>query len=118
MAFAEVVADYRLRPGPARVRGSRTKAGSAERALLATKREAGEGPLADRIGRTAPRACVLIGLGIESNVRRAVRQAGREGLPFYALPFPNWPRDVGRFHDGLVEALVELREHGAIQDGD
>ena len=88
------------------------KGGRAEKLQLDEERQAGEEPLAKRIEEVHPRAFVLIGLGIESNVRRAVKRARCYERPFYALPFPNWPRDVTRFHNDLGSALVEISEQG------
>jgi len=88
---------------------------AAGKKRLAQTRKAGENPLAVRIRAAQPRALVLIGLGIERNVRRAARRAGHAQTPFYPLPFPNWQRDVDRFHNGLCAALVELRTGGALE---
>jgi hypothetical protein len=92
------------------------KAGRAGERKLHEEREAGETPLAERMSQLDPSAVVLIGLGIEANVRRASADAGCADLPFWALPFPNWPRDVTRFQEGLASALHQLRQDAVLRE--
>lgn len=90
------------------------KAGAMGRQQLRKEHKAGELPLAERIVAADPLAIILIGIGIEANVRRAVEESGCRDLPFFALPFPNWQRHVCRFHDGLTIALRELRKEAIL----
>jgi hypothetical protein len=60
--------------------------------------------LAKRMERGHPRFVVGIGLGCQRSFRRA-HAAARLDTPLEILPFPNWPREVRRYEDGLV-ALV------------
>jgi hypothetical protein len=91
------------------------RAGNAGKDKLRAERKAGETPLAERMSETDPLAVVLIGLGIEANVRRATTDAGCADLPFWGLPFPNWPRDVTRFQAGVASALLQLRHDGVLR---
>lgn len=90
------------------------KGGRAGKQQLAREHIAGERPLAERAAQADPEAIVLIGLGIEKNVRRAIAEAGCDDLPFHALPFPNRPDQVERYHDQLAAALTELRRTGVL----
>jgi hypothetical protein len=90
------------------------KIGSAGREQLVREYIAGEQPLAERMAQADPAAIVLIGLGIEKNVRRVILTAGCDGLPFYPLPFPNWPDQVERYHGQLTVALSELHDAGVL----
>lgn len=83
---------------------------------LRRAREAGVAPLAERMAEYDPAAIVLVGLGIEKFVRRATQEAGRGSLPFYALPFPNYPEHVDRYADGLREVLVVGRTRGLLDE--
>ncbi len=88
------------------------KGGPREKRQLREEHKRGEQPLAERIKRTQPHAIILIGLGIENNVRRAIANAGGDQMPCCPLPFPNWPADVVRFQEGLRDALIEMADEG------
>jgi hypothetical protein len=72
-------------------------------------RQAGEGPLADRIAVMNPAVVVLVMSGIQENVRRAAIAAGI-AAPFLVLPFPGRPEHVARFDHDLRSALIDLRD--------
>jgi hypothetical protein len=91
------------------------KAGPAGRQQLRQEHAAGVPPLAERMAEADPEAIILIGLGIENFVRRAAVEAGCNRLPFHALPFPNWNRDVVRYRQGLASATCELSQSGILR---
>jgi hypothetical protein len=73
-------------------------------------RREGEEGLAQKIRVWSPRAVVITMLGIEDNVRAALRVAGLSDRPVRALPFPR--KDFGRYEqyvDGLASAIRGFR---------
>lgn len=68
------------------------------------QRMQGASSLPERIAAHSPQGIIVVMKAIVKYIRPAIRQAGLEHLPFYALPFPA----VGNQHryvDNLVEVL-------------
>jgi hypothetical protein len=78
------------------------------------QRKAGEVPLAERMSAAGPEAIILIGLGIEENIRRSISMAGCSRRHYYPLPFPGRPEHTRRFHAGLEVVLPRLRAEGIL----
>jgi hypothetical protein len=71
-------------------------------------RDAGVGPLAQRIGRLSPKAFVSFPRAIRKHTRKALELVGLASLPCRYVPFPNMSHQ-GRYVEELTEWLSTLR---------
>ena len=72
--------------------------------------------LAERIRRAAPLTMIVVGKGIEANVRSALDLAGAPLVTeLYSVSFPGWPPQHQRaFTQELTAALEELNDLGIL----
>jgi len=72
----------------------------------------GEDALAERIEDMRPDVVVLVMVGIEKNVLRALGTAGSRAH-VVVLPFPGRPEHAARFDRELQTTLIDLRDRGS-----
>jgi len=78
-------------------------------------REQGEVALAGRIRDQAPEEVVVVMKDIQTNVRRAMMLAERDGASVHALPFPGRKAHRDRYVDELVTLLGTFRVRGLLR---
>jgi hypothetical protein len=72
------------------------------------RRRKGVSPLALRMADYRPATVMALMCAIEQMVVDAMREAGLSMVTLYVAPFPNWPKNQGRFRKKMAEIIPKL----------